>query len=136
MNFEDFKAEYEFEANRRSQLTSSFSSMITLATLLAGVLLFYAHHIGSDRSVPNLCFILGIISSGCFFIRGIISIGRAATGYEYQYVKTGKKLHDWYSELSHALSRKFPDKPDKVKQVFEEKLGKRYREAVEVNAAA
>jgi hypothetical protein len=131
MNFEYFKAAYEFEAGRRSQLTSSFSSLLTLATLLAGVLLFYAHHVGSDRSVLTLCFIIGIVGSGWFFVRGVISIGRAATGYKYAYVITGKRLHDWHD----SLVRRFPNEPQTVEKAFKEKLGKRYRDAVDVNAA-
>jgi hypothetical protein len=130
MNFEYFKTAYEFEAGRRSQLTSSFSSLLTLATLLAGVLLFYAHHVGPDRTVLNVCFIGGIVWSGCSFVRGIISIGRAATGYKYSYVITGKPLHDWHD----SLIRRFPDQPQTAEQTFQELLGKRYRDAVEVNA--
>jgi hypothetical protein len=47
-------------------------------------------------------------------------------------VATGKPLHDWHDDLI----RQFPNQPDTAEQVFKEKLGKRYREAVDVNAAA
>jgi hypothetical protein len=121
---------YEYELELKEKLNAAISSLLTVITILGGVIAFYAHHYAFANDRLTVIFVVLVslfaVALGC----AVYFVLRATFGYTYDHISSGAELRDWYKQLV----ARFPDQQDKAEAAFQSGLTDLYLDATKKNA--
>jgi hypothetical protein len=131
LKLEFLKERYDFELQRREQLTSALTLPVGVLSGLGGLMIAMVRSFTAKRLWLAVPFYVGFALDVVAFFVCLFYVARAYHGQKYKYLPLLKELQDWEDDYIGLNS--YDAAMGKMEQAFEKHLGERIIDAADRN---
>ncbi len=135
MDLDFLRNQYEFELERKNELSSAVGLPGGLLTALGGLLGYMAQHFSFEFRYLTAGFVFGLGFAGAFFVTAVVLLIRSYWGHAYQYIPSPGVLQKYRDALrDYYQTTQGNDGPTEAE--FSDYLARKIIEATDANTFA